>query len=214
LPRSPSPAIWLALGKFKREKDFFENDQYVISSAVGHLVEMVPPEGAEVKRGKWNLENLPVLPNHFDLVPIEKNKGRLQVLKRLLKRPDVTEIINACDAGREGELIFRNTLRWAGVKKPTRRLWLQSMTPEAIRAGFKNLRSEKEMQPLADAATSRAESDWLVGINATRALTSFNSRTGDFKRQRPAAQTPTLNSGGREEKSAASSPVNRSPRRG
>jgi DNA topoisomerase-3 len=204
LAEKPSVASDLAraLGKFKREKDFFENDQYVISSAVGHLVEMVPPEGAEVKRGKWNLENLPVLPNHFDLVPIEKNKGRLQVLKCLLKRPDVTEIINACDAGREGELIFRNTLRWAGVKKPTRRLWLQSMTPEAIRAGFKNLRSEKEMQPLADAATSRAESDWLVGINATRALTSFNSRTGGF--QKTAAgrvQTPTLAIlAGREEK--------------
>jgi len=204
IAEKPSVASDLAraLGKFKREKDFFENDQYVISSAVGHLVEMVPPEGAEVKRGKWNLENLPVLPNHFDLVPIEKNKGRLQVLKRLLKRPDVAEIINACDAGREGELIFRNTLRWAGVKKPTRRLWLQSMTPEAIRAGFENLRSEKEMQPLADAATSRAESDWLVGINATRALTSFNSRTGGF--QKTAAgrvQTPTLAIlAGREEK--------------
>src|SRR6266571_3127641 len=102
IAEKPSVASDLAraLGKFKREKDFFENDQYVISSAVGHLVEMVPPEGAEVKRGKWNLENLPVLPNHFDLVPIEKNKGRLQVLKRLLKRPDVAEIINACDAGR------------------------------------------------------------------------------------------------------------------
>ncbi len=204
IAEKPSVASDLAraLGKFKREKDFFENDQYVISSAVGHLVEMVPPEGAEVKRGKWNLENLPVLPNHFDLVPIEKNKGRLQVLKRLLKRPDVAEIINACDAGREGELIFRNTLRWADVKKPTRRLWLQSMTPEAIRVGFENLRSEKEMQPLADAATSRAESDWLVGINATRALTSFNSRTGGF--QKTAAgrvQTPTLAIlAGREEK--------------
>src|SRR5437773_5162178 len=154
---------------------------------------MVPPEGAEVKRGKWNIENLPVLPDHFDLIPKEKTKSRLQVLKRLIKRPDVTEIINACDAGREGELIFRNTLRWAGVKKPARRLWLQSIAPEAIRAGFENLRSEKEMQPLADAATSRAESDWLVGINATRALTSFNSRTGGF--QKTAAgrvQTPTL----------------------
>lgn len=191
-----------ALGKFKHEKDFFENDRYVISSAVGHLVEMVPPEGAEVKRGKWNLENLPVLPNHFDLVPIEKNKARLLVLKRLIKRPDVTEIINACDAGREGELIFRNTMRWAGAKKPTRRLWLQSMTPEAIRSGFEHLRSEQEMRPLADAAISRAESDWLVGINATRALTSFNSRSGGF--QKTAAgrvQTPTLAIlAGREEK--------------
>src|SRR3984893_5287807 len=182
-----------ALGGLKKVDDHFENEKYIISSAVGHLVEIVPPEGAEVKRGKWNLENLPVLPNHFDLVPIEKNKARLLVLKRLIKRPDVTEIINACDAGREGELIFRNTLRWTGAKKPTRRLWLQSMTLEAIRAGFEHLRSEQEMKPLADAATSRAESDWLIGINATRALTSFNSRTGGF--QKTAAgrvQTPTL----------------------
>jgi DNA topoisomerase III len=182
-----------ALGKFHHDKDFYENDRYVISSAVGHLVEIVPPEGAEVKRGKWNLENLPVLPKHFDLAPIEKNQARLQVLKRLIKRADVIEIINACDAGREGELIFRNTIRWTGTKKPTRRLWLQSMTTEAIREGFEHLRSEQEMQPLADAALSRAESDWLVGINATRALTSFNSRTGGF--QKTAAgrvQTPTL----------------------
>jgi DNA topoisomerase-3 len=182
-----------ALGKFKDEKDHFENERYVISSAVGHLLEMVPPEGAEVKRGKWNIQNLPVLPDHFDLVPIEKHKARLNLLKRLMKRSDVTEIIDACDAGREGELIFRNLVRWAENKKPTRRLWLQSMTPDSIRAGFQHLRSEGEMQPLADAARSRAESDWLVGINATRALTSFNSRTGGF--QLTAAgrvQTPTL----------------------
>jgi DNA topoisomerase-3 len=195
IAEKPSVARDLArtLGKFRHEKDYYENDRYVISSAVGHLVEIVPPEGAEVKRGKWNLENLPVLPDHFDLTPIERNKGRLHVLKHLINRADVTEIINACDAGREGELIFRNTIRWTRTRKPTRRLWLQSMTPEAIRAGFEHLRSEREMQPLAEAAISRAESDWLVGINATRALTSFNSRTGGF--QKTAAgrvQTPTL----------------------
>src|SRR5437762_9907262 len=195
IAEKPSVARDLArvLGKFKHEKDFFENDQYVISSAIGHLVEMVPPEGAEVKRGKWNIQNLPVLPDHFDLVPIEKNKARLQVLKRLIRRADVTEIIDACDAGREGELIFRNIIRWSGTKRPTRRLWLQSMTPDAIRTGFEHLRSEQEMQPLADAARSPAEGDWLVGINATRALTSFNSRSGGF--QKTAAgrvQTPTL----------------------
>src|ERR1700736_4757705 len=147
IAEKPSVARDLArvLGKFKHEKDYYENDRYVISSAVGHLVEMVPPEGAEVKRGKWNLENLRVLPTPFDLVPLEKNKARLLVLKRLIKRPDVTEIINACDAGREGELIFRNTLRWTGTKKPTRRLWLQSMTLEAIRGGFEHLRPEQEM---------------------------------------------------------------------
>jgi DNA topoisomerase-3 len=155
-----------------------------------------------VKRGKWKLENLPVLPDHFDLVPKEKTKERLYVLKKLAERTDVTEIINACDAGREGELIFRNTMRWIGGKKPTRRLWLQSMTADSIRAGFEYLRSEQEMRPLADAARSRAESDWLVGINATRALTSFNSRSGGF--QMTAAgrvQTPTLAIlAGREEK--------------
>src|SRR6266404_5594670 len=204
IAEKPSVARDLArvLGKFKHEKDFFENERYVISSAVGHLVEMVPPEGAEVKRGKWNLENLPVLPDHFDFTPKEKTKDRLQLLKRLINRPDVTEIINACDAGREGELIFRNTLHWTGTKKPTRRLWLQSMTPDAIRAGFEHLRSAQEMKPLGEAARSRAESDWLVGINATRALTSFNSRSGGF--QKTAAgrvQTPTLAIlAGREEK--------------
>src|SRR5438477_131513 len=181
-----------ALG-LKYGKEFSESDRYVISSAIGHLLEMVPPEGAEVKRGKWKLENLPVLPDHFDLVPKEKTKERLFLLKKLAERPDVTEIINACDAGREGELIFRNIMRWIGGKKPTRRLWLQSMTADSIRASFEHLRSEQQMRPLADAARSRAESDWLVGINATRALTSFNSRSGGF--QMTAAgrvQTPTL----------------------
>src|SRR5437867_11930316 len=187
IAEKPSVARDLArvLGKFKHEKDFFENDQYVIYSAIGHLVEMVPPEGAEVRRGKWNIENLPVLPDHFDLIPKEKTKSRLQVLKRLIKRPDVTEIINACDAGREGELIFRNTLRWTGAKKPTRRLWLQSMTPEAIRVGFEHLRSQQEMQPLADAATSRAEAiGWSASMQHVRLLHSIHA-AAVFKRPLP-----------------------------
>src|SRR5205814_6635537 len=117
IAEKPSVARDLArvLGKFKHEKDFFENDQYVISSAIGHLVEIVPPEGAEVKRGKWNLENLPVLPPEFALAPIEKVASRLRVLKKLIARKDVSALINACDAGREGELIFRNLVRWAGA---------------------------------------------------------------------------------------------------
>ncbi len=195
IAEKPSVAADLArvLGKFKREKDFFENEQFVISSAVGHLVEIVPPEGVEVKRGKWNLENLPVLPPEFDLTPIERNEGRLRVLKKLIARKDVTELINACDAGREGELIFRNVVKWTGSKKPLQRLWLQSMTSEAIREAFRNLRSDESMQPLADAAMSRAESDWLVGINSTRALTSFNSREGGFQKTTAGrVQTPTL----------------------
>ena len=195
IAEKPSVAADLArvLGKFKREKDFFENDEFVISSAVGHLVEILPPEGVEVKRGKWNLENLPVLPMEFDLAPIERNEGRLRVLKKLIARKDVTALVNACDAGREGELIFRNIVKFTASKKPLQRLWLQSMTAEAIREAFRHLRSDESMQPLADAAMSRAESDWLVGINSTRALTSFNSREGGFQKTTAGrVQTPTL----------------------
>jgi len=177
----------------KKQGDLFENDQYVISSAVGHLLELIAPAGVEVARGKWKLENLPVLPIEFDLNPIERNAPRLTLLKRLLKRKDVTDVINACDAGREGELIFRNILKGTGVHKPVKRLWLQSMTPDAIRTAFTRLRSDEEMRPLADAAVSRSEADWLVGINATRALTALNSIGGGFNKTTSGrVQTPTL----------------------
>ena len=177
----------------KKEGETFENDQYVISSAVGHLLEIQAPEGAEPVRGKWKIENVPVLPEHFDLAPIEKNASRLALLKRLIKRRDVGEVVNACDAGREGELIFRNILRASGVQKPTKRLWLQSMTPEAIRTAFTRLRPDEELLPLADAAISRSEADWLVGINSTRALTAFNSQGGGFQKTTSGrVQTPTL----------------------
>jgi DNA topoisomerase-3 len=182
-----------ALGKFERNGDFFESDSMVISSAVGHLLEIAPPDGSEPARGKWKIENLPSIPSHFELVPIEKNAGRLATLKKLLKRKDVSSVVNACDAGREGELIFRNIVRASGVKKPMSRLWLQSMTTDAIRSAFSKLRPDAEMLPLSDAATSRAEADWLVGINSTRALTAFNSADGGFHKT-PAGrvQTPTL----------------------
>jgi len=195
IAEKPSVAsdIAKALGKFDKHDDHFENDQYIISSAVGHLLEIAPPEGFEPKRGKWNIENLPSLPPEFALVPIEKNVNRLNVLKRLLKRKDVSAVINACDAGREGELIFRNIIRAVGVQRPLQRLWLQSMTPESIRTAFTHLRSDQEMIPLANAAMSRSEADWLVGINATRALTSFNSQGGGFQKTTSGrVQTPTL----------------------
>jgi DNA topoisomerase-3 len=178
----------------KKHDDHFENDKYIISSAIGHLLELIAPEGVEVKRGKWNLENLPVLPDHFDLQPNDKTKSRLALLKRLIKRADVEDLINACDAGREGELIFRNLIQHTRSKKPIRRLWLQSMTPQSIRDAFAHLRTDEEMQPLANAAMSRSESDWLVGINSTRALTAFNSRhVGGFQKTTAGrVQTPTL----------------------
>ena len=161
-----------ALGlKPGRGADFYENDDYVISSAVGHLLELCVPDEHEIKKGKWSLEKLPHMPPEFALAPIDRNAPRLAMLKKLIKRKDVTALVNACDAGREGELIFRNIVRASGAKQSIKRLWLQSMTTEAIRKAFASLRSDAEMLPLADAATSRSESDWLVGINSTRAFT-------------------------------------------
>ena len=195
IAEKPSVAsdISKALGKFQKHDDHFENDDYVISSAVGHLLTIAVPEQFEVKRGKWTFANLPVIPPHFDLLPIEKSEPRLKVLLKLLKRKDVTAIVNACDAGREGELIFRYIVQYAKAKQPIQRLWLQSMTPAAIRDGFAHLRTDGEMIPLADAATCRSESDWLIGINGTRAMTAFNSKTGGFHLTTVGrVQTPTL----------------------
>ena len=194
IAEKPSVAADLArvLG-VKKTGDFFENDGYVISSAVGHLLELAVPEEHDIKRGKWTMDKLPHLPPEFTLAPIEKNASRLSLLKKLIKRKDVDAIINACDAGREGELIFRNIVRVANAKQPLQRLWLQSMILESIRAAFAGLRSDGEMRPLADAAVSRSESDWLVGINSTRALTAFNSQGGGFNKTTAGrVQTPTL----------------------
>ncbi|WP_457389348.1 DNA topoisomerase III [Roseateles sp. P5_E1] len=191
-------ALTPVAGKFDKHDDHFENEQYVVSSAVGHLVEIAAPEEFDVKRGKWSFNNLPVIPPHFDLNPIDKNKGRLNALAKLIRRKDVTALINACDAGREGELIFRLIEQYAQpakgkLNKPIERLWLQSMTPAAIREGFEKLRSDAQMLPLADAARCRSEADWLVGINGTRAMTAFNSRDGGFFLTTVGrVQTPTL----------------------
>ncbi|MGI6086478.1 MAG: DNA topoisomerase III [Kiritimatiellia bacterium] len=195
IAEKPSVAadIARALGGFKREKDYFESDDYILSSAVGHLLEIQPPEGYEAPRGKWKFENLPVIPPHFDLKPIEKSSARLKLLLRLIRRKDVDGLINACDAGREGELIFRHIVQYSKTKLPIRRLWLQSMTPSAIREGFERLRADAELQPLAEAAACRAAADWLVGINGTRAMTAFNSRLGGFHLTTVGrVQTPTL----------------------
>src|SRR5580700_10331379 len=175
IAEKPSVAadIAKALGGFTKHDDYFESDRFVLSSAVGHLLELCLPEGVEVKRGKWTFAHLPVIPPHFDWEPIEKSEARLKVLVKLIKRKDVTALVNACDAGREGELIFRYIVQHAKSDKPIQRLWLQSMTPAAIKEGFESLKSDESMLPLADAAVCRSESDWLVGINGTRAMTAF-----------------------------------------
>ncbi|MBK9705131.1 MAG: DNA topoisomerase III [Betaproteobacteria bacterium] len=195
IAEKPSVAADIArvLGGFTRQGDYFESDRYVLSSAVGHLLEIGMPEDEEVKRGKWTFGHLPAIPTKFALKPIEKNEARLKVLLKLIKRKDVADLINACDAGREGELIFRYIVDFARSAKPIRRLWLQSMTPAAIRDGFSTLRSDASMRPLADAAVCRSESDWLVGINGTRAMTAFNSKSGGFQLTTVGrVQTPTL----------------------
>ena len=195
IAEKPSVALDIskALGGFTKHDDYYESDDYVLSSAVGHLLALICPEEFEVKRGKWTFAHLPVIPPHFDLQPIEKSAPRLKVLQKLLRRKDIDGLINACDAGREGELIFNYIAQYAKAKVPVQRLWLQSMTKEAIQNGFEHLRDGADMQGLADAAVCRSESDWLVGINGTRAMTAFNSKTGGFHLTTVGrVQTPTL----------------------
>src|SRR4051812_21599041 len=155
-------ALTPVAGKFDKHDEYFENDKYVVTSAVGHLVEIQAPEQFDVKRGKWSFAHLPVIPPYFDLKPVDKTKSRLNAVVKLAKRKDVGDLVNACDAGREGELIFRLIEQFAFgteddategkaakkplARKPVRRLWLQSMTPQAIRDGFDKLRSDKQME--------------------------------------------------------------------
>ena len=195
IAEKPSVAadIARALGGFTKHDDYFESEEFVVSSAVGHLLEIAAPEAYEVKRGKWSFNHLPVIPPHFDLRPIAKSESRLKVLQKLIKRKDINRLINACDAGREGELIFRLIAQYTKAPQTVSRLWLQSMTPQAIREGFSSLRTDGELQNLANAARCRSESDWLVGINGTRAMTAFNSKGGGFFLTTVGrVQTPTL----------------------
>ncbi|GAB3445202.1 DNA topoisomerase III [Massilia solisilvae] len=195
IAEKPSVAndIAKALGGFTKHDEYFESDDYVLSSAVGHLLEIAVPEEYDVKRGKWSFAHLPMIPPYFALNPIAKTESRLKVLNKLIKRKDVGALINACDAGREGELIFRLIVQASKANKPVKRLWLQSMTAGAIRDGFAHLRSDEEMLPLADAARCRSEADWLIGINGTRAMTAFNSKEGGFYLTTVGrVQTPTL----------------------
>ncbi|MFZ9104549.1 MAG: DNA topoisomerase III [Burkholderiaceae bacterium] len=195
IAEKPSVAadIARALGGFEKKDDFFEREDMVVGSAVGHLLEIKAPEEFEVKRGKWTFNHLPVIPPHFDLSPLPKSEQKLKTLARLIKRKDIDRIINACDAGREGELIFRTITQYTKAKQPISRLWLQSMTPAAIRDAFEHLRTDEDMAPLADAARCRSEADWLVGINGTRAMTAFNSKEGGFFLTTVGrVQTPTL----------------------
>lgn len=201
IAEKPSVATDLArvlgkeLGKFTKDKSgaFFENDTVVITSAVGHLLEQKKPMTAQGKALPWKFDCLPAIPERFELEPIKQSEDRLKRVLKLAKRKDVTEIVNACDAGREGELIFRNLVRYGDWKgKTMHRLWMQSMTDDAILTAWHNMRSDAEMEPLANAAVSRSESDWLIGLNSTRALTVLQSRGGFNMTPAGRVQTPTL----------------------
>ncbi len=184
-------------GKFSRAKTHFESDSHIVSFALGHLVTIAYPEEINPRFQKWSLENLPILPEDFPLSVLPETKSHFNALQKLIRRRDVKEIVNACDAGREGELIFKYIMKIIANRsvegKHIHRLWLQSMTLDAIRDGLAKLRSDSEMIPLEHTALCRSESDWLIGINATRALTAYNSRFGGF-RKTPCGrvQTPTL----------------------
>jgi DNA topoisomerase-3 len=183
------------IGKLEKKKDFFENDTAIVASAVGHLVELKMPTTSEGKKLPWGIKHLPVIPNEFELQPIERTEARFKTLVRLLKKKDVTTVVNACDAGREGELIFYYLIKHANLNKDVeiKRMWMQSMTDGSIIEAWNSMRTNEEMENLADAAVCRSESDWLIGLNGTRALTAFNSRHGGFNVTTAGrVQTPTL----------------------
>jgi DNA topoisomerase-3 len=195
IAEKPSVAadIAKALGGFKKNGDFFESEDYVLSSAVGHVAELCMPEDYDKKLKFWTLKALPIIPEKFQLKANERTADRFGTLKKLMKRKDVTNLLNACDAGREGELIFTYLYELAECKKPFQRLWWSSMTKEAIKDAFKHPREAATMQRLQDAARCRSESDWLVGINGTRALTTrMYGRRGGSVATVGRVQTPTL----------------------
>ncbi|MDR1413843.1 MAG: DNA topoisomerase 3 [Puniceicoccales bacterium] len=174
ISEKPSVAADLAkaLGQFKKFDDRYESNDYVISWAIGHLVELFMPEDFDTSLKRWSLKTLPIIPDKFKTKPIEKVKKRFNELKKLMQRDDIDLLINGCDAGREGELIFSYIYELAKCKKPFKRLWLSSMTLQGIGDAFEHLRDSSEMQNLQDAAKCRSEADWLIGINGTRAMTT------------------------------------------
>ena len=180
-----------ALGQHRKAKGSLVGDGWTVTWALGHLAELAPPDayGEEYKR--WRLESLPILPERFKVRVSPKTREQFSVVRELLRDPSVTEVVNACDAGREGELIFAYLYGLSGCKKPVSRLWISSLTPEAIRQGFDTLRDGRAMKPLEDAARSRGEADWIVGMNATRAYSVRFGRPGNVLSV-GRVQTPTL----------------------
>lgn len=172
-----SRAIASVLGVKKREDGYMEGNDYLVSWCFGHLAELADADAYDEKYAKWRYEDLPVMPNPWQYTVSRDKKKQLDLLCSLMKRNDVTEVINACDAGREGELIFRTVYKLSGCKKPMKRLWISSMEDAAILNGFNNLRDGAEYDRLYESALCRSKADWLVGINATRLFSVLYHRT-------------------------------------
>ena len=180
-------------GAFTNHKEYLEGPDHVVTWAVGHLVQLADPDEYDEKFKKWRMADLPIVPEHFKLVVRdERSKKQMNVVKRLLGRDDIDNVVNACDAGREGELIFAYLYEKSGSRKPVQRLWLNSMTKAAIQAAFDSLRPGAELASLEDAARSRSEADWIVGMNATRAATIRLRSSFDGAVSLGRVQTPTL----------------------
>src|SRR5215203_7205090 len=182
-------------GSFKQSKDktHLEGDDHIVTWAVGHLVGLAPPDEYDGKLKKWRFADLPILPDHFKLIPNDERAGKqLKAIHRLMADDEVDLIVNACDAGREGELIFAYVYDLAPVRKPVKRLWLSSMTKTAIREAFEHLRPAEELASLEEAARSRSEADWVVGMNATRAASIRLRAAFDGAVSLGRVQTPTL----------------------
>jgi DNA topoisomerase-3 len=175
-----------------KDGDIYIGSSYVVTSALGHLVSLPMPEDIDASLRRWSLQILPIIPAKFNLKPGEGSEKRLQMLKKWLSSAEIGEVINACDAGREGELIFTYIYELCKCKKPFRRLWMVSMTTEGIRSAFTNLRPAESMLPLQNAARCRSEADWLLGINGTRAVTARTSGRGRDVSTVGRVQTPTL----------------------
>ncbi|HWV88134.1 MAG TPA: DNA topoisomerase, partial [Capillimicrobium sp.] len=180
-------------GPFAKNEGFLEGPEHVITWAVGHLVQLAEPDEYDAKYKKWKMGDLPIVPERFKLVVRdERSRKQMSVVSQQLKRDDVDLVINACDAGREGELIFAYLYEKAGATKPVKRLWLSSMTKQAMEHAFANLRDAEELATLEEAARSRSEADWIVGMNATRAATIRLRSSFDGAVSLGRVQTPTL----------------------
>jgi DNA topoisomerase-3 len=190
IAEKPSVAVDLAkvLGRFDKKDGYLENEKFIVSWAFGHLLELAEPEDYDPMLKKWNIDHLPILPENFKMREIASGRKQLNILKKLLCSKDVAGVVDACDAGREGENIFRAIYRASGSDKPMKRLWLSEATPAAVQEAFRNLRDGKDLDSLAAAAEARSQADWIVGINATRAFTCRHYKLLSLGR----VQTPTL----------------------